>query len=176
MTVRQLVLLSVGIAVGLEGWTIASLWVAVALSGIYHGLNPGMGWPLAISSGLMGNGRRDVLAALVPIATGHLLAMTGILLPFAMMSLLVVWQSEIRAGAAVLVIAFGLFLLVNRRHPRFLARIKPTQLLLWSFAVAVAHGAGLMLVPIYLGLCRSSDLDGGHQAALALWVAILRSP
>ena len=153
---------------GLEEWTATSLWLAVIASGIYHGLNPGMGWPLAISAGLMGNGRRDVLAAFGPIAAGHLLAMTGILLPFALMSLLVAWQNEIRLGAGVLVIAFGLYLLVNRCHPRFLARIKPTQLALWSFAVALAHGAGLMLVPIYLGLCRSGELDNGHQAALAL--------
>jgi hypothetical protein len=127
-----------------------------------------MGWPLAISAGLMGKGRRDVVAAFGPIAVGHLLAMTGILLPFALMSLLVSWQNEIRLAAAVLVIAFGLYLLMNRRHPRFLARIRPTQLALWSFAVALAHGAGLMLVPIYLGLCQSGDLDGGHQAASAL--------
>jgi hypothetical protein len=49
--------------VGFEEWTTASLWLAVVASGIYHGLNPGMGWPLAISAGLMGNGRRDVVAA-----------------------------------------------------------------------------------------------------------------
>jgi len=49
-----------------------------------------------------------------------------------------------------------------------LARIRPTQLGLWSFAVAIAHGAGLMLVPIYLGLCRAADLDKGHEAASAL--------
>ena len=153
---------------GLEEWTTASLWLAVVASGIYHGLNPGMGWPLAISAGLMGNGRRDVVAAFGPIAAGHLLAMTGMLLPFALMSMLVVWQSEIRLGAAILVIAFGVYLFVNRRHPRFLARIKPTQLALWSFAVAIAHGAGLMLVPIYLGLCQSGELDGGHRAALTL--------
>jgi hypothetical protein len=150
--------------VGLEEWTTASLWLAVVASGIYHGLNPGMGWPLAISAGLMGNGRRDVVAAFGPIAAGHLLAMTGMLLPFALMSMLVVWQSEIRLGAAILVIAFGVYLFVNRRHPRFLARIKPTQLALWSFAVAIAHGAGLMLVPIYLGLCQSGALV--HTAAM----------
>jgi len=60
------------------------------------------------------------------------------------------------------------FCFVNRRHPRALARIRPTQLGLWSFAVAIAHGAGLMLVPIYLGLCRAADLDEGHEAAGAL--------
>jgi hypothetical protein len=57
------------------------------------------------------------------------------------------------------------FCFVNRRHPRALARIRPTQLGLWSFAVTIAHGAGLMLVPIYLGLCRAADLDEGHEAA-----------
>src|SRR5262245_33951174 len=63
-------------------------------------------------------------------------------------------------GASLLVIGFGIFRLVNRRHPRVLARIRPTQLGLWSFAVAIAHGAGLMLVPIYLGLCRAAELAG----------------
>ena len=67
-----------------------------------------------------------------------------------------------------MVIGFGIFRFVNRRHPRALARIRPTQLALWSFAVAIAHGAGLMLVPIYLGLCRAADLDKGHEAAGAL--------
>ena len=149
-------------------WTATGLWLAVIGSGIYHGINPGMGWPLAVSAGLMGKGRRDLLGALGPLACGHFLAMAGILLPFAAMTALVVWQREIRIGAGLLVIAVGIYLLVNRRHPRFLARIRPTQLALWSFAVATAHGAGLMLVPIYLGLCRVEALDGGHKAAVAL--------
>ena len=71
----------------------------------------------------------------------------------------------IRSGAGLLVIVAGVCLLVARRHPRFLARIKPTQLALWSFAVATAHGAGLMLLPIYLGLCTAGEQDAGHQAA-----------
>lgn len=155
-------------------WTTAGLWLAVVGSGVFHGLNPGMGWPLAVSAGLMGGGRRDVLGALGPIAVGHFLAMAGILLPFGAMTFLVVWQSEIQFWAALLVIGFGVFLLIYRRHPRFLARIKPTQLTLWSFAVAVAHGAGLMLVPIYLGICRAEDLDAGHQAALTLMAGNLK--
>ena len=67
-----------------------------------------------------------------------------------------------------MVIGFGIFRLVNRRHPRVLTRIRPAQLGLWSFVVAIAHGAGLMLVPIYLGLCRAADVDKGHEAAGAL--------
>lgn len=149
-------------------WTTVGLWLAVVGSGVYHGLNPGMGWPLAVSAGLMGNGRRDLLASLWPLALGHFLAMAGILLPFAAMTLLITWQQEIRVGAGLLVIATGTYLLINRRHPRFLARIRPTQFALWSFAIAMAHGAGLMLVPIYLGLCRTEELDTGHQAAFSL--------
>ena len=72
------------------------------------------------------------------------------------------------SAAGLLVIAAGVYLLVARRHPRFLARIKPTQLALWSFAVATAHGAGLMLLPIYLGICAAGEQDAGHQAAAAL--------
>ena len=146
----------------------AGLWFAVVVSGIYHGVNPGMGWPLAVSAGLMGRGQRDLIAALGPLALGHLLAMSAILLPFAAMAALVYHQREIQIGAGLLVVAAGLYLLINRRHPRFLARIKPTQLTLWSFAVAMAHGAGLMLVPIYLGLCQAAELDAGHQAAYTL--------
>ncbi|MGC1997241.1 MAG: hypothetical protein WA662_00510 [Pseudolabrys sp.] len=149
-------------------WTTAGLWLAVVASGFYHGVNPGMGWPLAVSAGLMGRGRRDVVAALAPLAAGHLVAMLVILLPFALMIALLDWQREIRIGASAIVIAFGVFRLVNRRHPRALARIRPTQLALWSFAIATAHGAGLMLLPIYLGLCSSEELDAAHQAASIL--------
>lgn len=149
-------------------WTTAALWMAVVASGLYHGVNPGMGWPLAVSAGLMGRGRRDVAAALVPLAAGHLMSMLVILLPFALMTALLDWQREIRIGASAAVIAFGLFRLVNRRHPRALARIRPTQLVLWSFAIATAHGAGLMLLPIYLGLCSTEELDPAHQASSIL--------
>jgi hypothetical protein len=91
-----------------------------------------------------------------------------VILPFALLVTLVEWQQQIQIGASLLVIGFGIFRLVNRRHPRVLARIRPTQLGLWSFVVAIAHGAGLMLVPIYLGLCRAADVDEGHEAAGAL--------
>src|SRR5204863_2934439 len=88
-----------------------------------------------------------------------------VLLPFGLLVTLVEWQRQIQISASLLVIGFGIFRFVDRRHPRVLARMRPTQLGLWSFAVAIAHGAGLMLVPIYLGLCRASDLDNGHEAA-----------
>src|SRR5947199_3409473 len=162
------VLLSVGVNLSGVDWTLAWLWLAVVASGLYHGVNPGMGWPLAVSAGLMERSSRALVAALWPLWVGHLLAMLLVLLPFALLVTLVEWQRQIQIGASLLVIGFGIFRFADRRHPRVLARIRPTQLGLWSFAVAIAHGAGLMLVPIYLGLCQASDLDRGHEAAGAL--------
>ncbi len=149
-------------------WTPAGLWLAVVVSGIYHGVSPGMGWPMAVSAGLMDRSARALVAALWPLSIGHLLAVLLIVLPFALLAALVEWQRQIQIGASLLVIAFGIFRLINRRHPRALARIRPTQLGLWSFVVAIAHGAGLMLVPIYLGLCRTAASDSGHTATSAL--------
>jgi hypothetical protein len=154
-------------------WTPAGLWLAVVGSGIYHGMNPGMGWPLAVSAGLIERSSHALVKALWPLTVGHLLAMFVIILPFALLLVIFEWQQQIQIGASLLVIGFGIFRLVNRRHPRVLARIRPTQLGLWSFAVAIAHGAGLMLVPIYLGLCRAAELDNGHEAAGALMSANL---
>ena len=122
-------------------WTSAGLWLAIIASGLYHGLNPGMGWPLAVSAGLMEKSSRALVAALWPLTLGHLLAMLVVILPFALLVSVVEWQQQIQIGASLLVIGFGVFLLVNRRHPRALARIRPAHLALWSFAVAIAHGA-----------------------------------
>ena len=136
-------------------WTPALLWLAVVASGLYHGINPGMGWPLAVSAGLMQGSPRALFAALWPLSVGHLLALFLVFLPFAMLLAIVQWQHPIQIAAGLLVIGFGIFRLFQRRHPRALARIPPTQLGVWSFAIAIAHGAGLMLVPIYLGLCAA---------------------
>ena len=150
--------------------TVAALWGAVILSGVYHGLNPGMGWPLAVSAALMERRHSAMPRALGALAIGHFLSMTLILLPFSFMAslVLVTWEGQIRIAAGLLVVLFGIYLLINRRHPRFLARVPPSKLALWSFLAALAHGAGLMLVPIYLGLCTPGELDAGHQAASTL--------
>ncbi|MDA7423556.1 hypothetical protein [Thalassococcus lentus] len=145
-----------------------ALWWAVVASGIYHGVNPGMGWPLAVSAALMDRKRGSLYKALGALAIGHLIAMAAILFPFSALLFLAEWQREIQIGAACLVIALGIYLLINRRHPRFLARVPPTKLALWSFLAAMAHGAGLMLVPIYLGICRTIETDAGHAAADSL--------
>lgn len=148
--------------------TSTALWWAVIFSGIFHGANPGMGWPLAVSSALMNGSRLSLITALGMLALGHLLAMLAILMPFSVMTSLFIWETELRMGSGILVLLMGVYLLVNRKHPRFLARVHPARLALWSFLAAMAHGAGLMLVPIYLGICGIDMGDTGHQAAQML--------
>lgn len=150
----------------IDGLTsVTALWGAVIFSGLYHGINPGMGWPLAVSAALMERNHKAMPKALAMLALGHFLAMIGILLPFTLMIALIEWEVEIRIAAGLLVIAMGIYLLINRRHPKFLARVHPARLALWSFLAAMAHGAGLMLVPIYLGICAIGANETGHLAA-----------
>ena len=140
----------------------AALWAAVVALGAWHGLNPAMGWPLAVASGLSEHRAGALVATMLPLAGGHLLAMAVVLLPFAALGALLAWQQPLRLGAGLLVAAFGVWRLANRRHPRLLARVRPSQVAWWSFLMASAHGAGLMLLPFALGLC--SGAGGGTLA------------
>lgn len=152
----------------MDGVSVTALWWAVIFSGVYHGVNPGMGWPLAVSAALMERKHSALPKALGLLALGHFLSMLAILLPFSLMIFLVDWEMHIRLGAGAIVIGMGIYLLINRRHPRFLARVHPARLALWSFLAALAHGAGLMLVPIFLGICGIDQNDTGHEAAQTL--------
>lgn len=161
-----------------------ALWSAVVGAGLYHGINPGMGWPLAVSAALMDKSQRSLRHALVALAAGHFLAMSLVLLPFSLVSALVHWEKLIRLGAGTIVVLMGLYLLINRKHPRFLSRVKPTRLALWSFLAAMAHGAGLMLVPIFLGLNNGREsvtenllsallVAGAHTLAMAIACGVI---
>ena len=144
------------------------LWLTVLAVGVYHGLNPAMGWPLAVARGLEQRRAAAVLGTLLPLAGGHFLAMATVLLPFAALGWALQWASPIRIGAGALVLLFGLHKLIWPRHPRVLVRIRPTQLAWWSFLMATAHGAGLMLLPVMLGLCATP----APGAAAAPWPGV----
>lgn len=149
-----------------DGASMAGLWLAVAGSGIYHGLSPGMGWPLAVSAALMEKRPRALVSALGLLMVGHAAAMLAVLLPLSLMTSLAAWRTTLQSAAGFALVVFGALKLIDRRHPRILTRIPPARLALWSFAVAMAHGAGLMLVPVYLGLCAAHSAGGdAHVAA-----------
>src|SRR6478735_3947973 len=114
------------------------LWLAVIALGAYHGLSPGMGWPLAVANGMWAKEDRAVFATLLPLACGHFLAMAAALLPLSLLLAYVDWSQPVRVAAGGMVAAFGIYKLVNRRHPRVLARLGPNRLILWSFLVATS--------------------------------------
>lgn len=161
----------------------AALWAGVVAVGIYHGLNPAMGWPLAVARGLEGKRSAAVFAAWLPLGAGHLLAMALVLVPFALLTWMLDWSRELRIGAGIAVLLFGMSQLVLPHRHRWLARIRPTQLALWSFLMASAHGAALMLLPMLMGLCESSPSAGARAmeeltrsgAGTALMVALVHT-
>jgi hypothetical protein len=153
----------------------AALWLAIVAIGLYHGLNPAMGWPIAVANGMAERRAGAVFSTLLPLGGGHFAAMAVVLVPFAWLSLYVEWSRAIRLGAGMLVLLFGIFKLMSRRHPRALARIRPTQLAWWSFLMATAQGAGLMLLPFMLGLCIAGPADAMNflaQSSVTTAVAV----
>ncbi|MBV9949846.1 MAG: hypothetical protein JOZ69_23595 [Myxococcales bacterium] len=124
-------------------------WVTLALLGVYHGVNPAMGWLFAVSRGLQEQRGTAVAGALVPIAIGHALAIGLAVSAFALGEL-ALGSAAVRWAAAGVLVSFGLWKFVRHRHPRWVGmRIGFGGLLLWSFLMATAHGAGLMLLPLF---------------------------
>ena len=121
---------------------------ALVALGAFHGLNPGMGWLFAVALGMQEGDRRAVLRALPPIALGHAAAVLVALAAFTALRTVI----EPRLLGLVLgvgLIGFGAWKLIRRRHPRWVGmRVRPWELGLWSFIMAGAHGAGLMLLPV----------------------------
>ena len=131
-------------------------WLTLALLGAYHGINPGMGWLFAVALGLQERSRRAVIRAFAPIALGHALSVAAVVALVAALQTVVSPVLLRYAGAGVL-IAYGLYkLLAPMSHPRWVGmRVGFRDLAVWSFLMATAHGAGLMLVPVLLKLPAS---------------------
>ncbi len=127
------------------------VWATLIALGAYHGINPGMGWLFAVALGLQEGSRRAVIRAFAPIALGHALSIAMVVGLVAALQTVVppVW---LRYGVAGVLVAFGLYkLLAPMSHPRWVGmRVGSRELVLWSFLMATAHGAGLMLAPLVL--------------------------
>lgn len=125
-------------------------WMALFLLGAYHGLNPAMGWLFAVALGLQEKTGRAVVNSLLPLGTGHLISV-GVVLGVAQAVRFTLPLSTVRILAATALIGFGIYRMVRRRHPRWVGmRVGSRDLTLWSFLMASAHGAGLMLLPFVL--------------------------
>jgi hypothetical protein len=156
-----------------SGWT----WATLAALGAYHGVNPAMGWLFAVGLGLQQRSRASVLRALAPIAVGHAASVALVVAAVRGAETVVPPRTLALVGAAALV-AFGVFKLVKPlAHPRWVGmRVTRGDLVVWSFLMSTAHGAGLMLFPLLVHapaggtaghVLAEVAVDGGAGADLA---------
>jgi hypothetical protein len=139
-------------------------WLTLAGLGAYHGVNPAMGWLFAVSRGMQERSRRAVLRSLVPIAIGHELSIALVAALVAGLSV-VTDSSTLRIVAAAALLGFGIFRFVKpRAHFRWTSmRVSDRELTVWSFLMSTAHGAGVMVAPVLIGL--QGSLDRQHVRA-----------
>ena len=124
--------------------------MAVFGLGMFHGINPAMGWLFAVALGLQDQKRAAVLRALPPMVVGHALSV-GIIIAAVLVARVSLPPRTLKIVAAAILFAFGLYRLLRSRHPNWVGmRVGFGDLTLWSFVMASAHGAGLMLVPFFL--------------------------
>jgi hypothetical protein len=155
-------------------------WVLLGLLGAYHGLNPAMGWLFAVALGLQRGSGVAVIQALPPIALGHAAAI-AVAVAVVAVARPAIDLTLLRIAAAVCLIAFGIYHLARgyRHQFRFGMKVGFGDLTMWSFLMATAHGAGLMVVPVLLELPADADASidahGAHMSAFAgsLWTGLL---
>jgi len=139
-------------------------WNAVLFLGAYHGINPGMGWLFAVALGMQQGSARGVWRALPPIALGHAAAVGAVLL-VAALAQLVVPLAVMKVVVATVLVVLGLYRVGRHRHPRFGGmQVGFRDLTVWSFLMASAHGAGLMVLPFVLGMSNRVVAAGGAHA------------
>ena len=144
-------------------------WDAMAALGAYHGINPGMGWLFAVALGMQQGNARGVWRALPPIALGHAMAV-GLVLVAAMLAGVAIPPGMMRVIVAGLLVSLGLYRLSRHRHPRYAGmQVTFGTLTVWSFLMASAHGAGLMLLPFVMPAAGAAVTagEGGHAGHMA---------
>jgi hypothetical protein len=144
-------------------------WGAILLLGVWHGVNPGMGWLFAVALGMQERRSGAVIRALLPLAAGHALAIAAAVL-VALAIGAAIPASLLRWLVAVLLVGLGISRLIRHRHPRWGGmRVTPVQLTIWSLLMASAHGAGLMVLPFVF---RAAGPHAGHADAHAQHLAM----
>ena len=133
--------------------------------GAFHGINPGMGWLFAVALGMQERRRGAVLRALVPLGAGHALAVAGAV-GAALAIGAVIPSGWLRWPMAGVLVSLGVLRFFRHRHPRWAGmRVSMSGLTVWSFLMATAHGAGLMVVPVFVGMSMAGE--GGHTHHMA---------
>jgi hypothetical protein len=140
-------------------------WLTLFLLGAYHGINPAMGWLFAVAVGMQQNSALAVARSLAPIALGHALAI-GVAVLVAALLQIVLAPHYLKIPVAVALITLGFYKILRRRHFRWGGmQVGFRELAIWSFLMASAHGAGLMIVPVVLTL-TSAPHHQLHTASL----------
>jgi len=140
-------------------------WVALFLLGAYHGINPGMGWLFAVALGMQEKSTSAVWRALVPISAGHAVSVSAVV-ALAALAQVVLPLRGLKIAAAVILFALGCHHLLRHRHPRYGGMLVGFgDLAIWSFLMASAHGAGLMVLPIIFGM-HGGDPSAGSTVSM----------
>jgi len=143
--------------------------MAVFGLGMFHGINPAMGWLFAVALGLQDQKRAAVLRALPPMVVGHALSI-GIVIAAVLVARVSLPPRTLKIVAAAILFAFGLYRLLRSRHPNWVGmRVGFGDLTLWSFVMASAHGAGLMLVPFFLQSPASAEAHHHEAHQMHAW-------
>ena len=141
-----------------------SSWLSMLGFGAYHGINPGMGWLFAVALGMQEKRRSAVISALFPMALGHAISIGAVVLVIALAQQQIS-EDVLRIACAVVLFGFGLYKFFRTRHPRWVGmRVGFKDLTIWSFLMASAHGAGLMLVPFLLRMPAAGHSGHTHHA------------
>ena len=144
--------------------TTASLAMLISL-GAFHGINPGMGWLFAVALGMQERRRGAVLRALLPLGVGHALAVAGSV-GVALAIGAVVPIRQLRWPIAIVLLSLGVMRFFRHLHPRWVGmRVGMRGLTVWSFLMATAHGAGLMVVPVFVGMSMANEGEHMHHGA-----------
>jgi len=152
-----------------------ALWPTLFLLGAYHGINPGMGWLFAVARGMQEHRARAVAWSLPPIALGHALSI-GVVVIIATLAQAALPLTYIRIGVAVALVGLGVYKLIRSRHFRWGGmQVGFRELTIWSFLMASAHGAGLMVLPVVLAGPHAHHHVAAQSAAGGVWATVIHT-
>lgn len=151
------------------------VWPVLFLLGVYHGINPGMGWLFAVARGMQEHRARAVAWSLPPIALGHALSI-GVVVLLAGLAQVALPLTYIRIGVAVALMGLGLYKLIRSRHFHWGGmRVGFRELTIWSFLMASAHGAGLMVLPVVLAGPHAHHHATAQGVANGVWATLIHT-